>query len=236
MKNSANYLLVTIGLTAGAVLFLTSHAQAAENSPVYRLYNPNSGEHFYTKDANERISLARGGWNSEGIGWISPDTSQLPVYRLYNPNAGDHHYTTSAGEKDFLLNVGWRNEGISWYSDDAQTLPIYRAYNPHATTGTHNYTESKVEQTHLIQLGWLDEHIGWYAQTPTDQQQALKEIFAFEPASGRLTFTFYKMLGADYLFEAKDPAIAEQGGSGTVGFYRVTPTGTVMITDANGNQ
>lgn len=36
---------------------------------MYRLYNPNSGEHFYTASASERDVLARVGWVYEGIGW-----------------------------------------------------------------------------------------------------------------------------------------------------------------------
>ncbi len=36
---------------------------------MYRLYNPNSGEHFYTASKGERNHLIRLGWNDEGIGW-----------------------------------------------------------------------------------------------------------------------------------------------------------------------
>lgn len=32
---------------------------------VYRLYNPNSGEHFYTQSENERDSLSATGWKAE---------------------------------------------------------------------------------------------------------------------------------------------------------------------------
>lgn len=59
---------------------------------LYRLYNPNSGEHFYTKTTGERDNLRKVGWHYEGVGWVAPSTGN-PVYRLYNPNAGDHHYT-----------------------------------------------------------------------------------------------------------------------------------------------
>ena len=36
---------------------------------MYRLYNPNSGEHFYTASKGERNHLISLGWNDEGIGW-----------------------------------------------------------------------------------------------------------------------------------------------------------------------
>ncbi len=58
---------------------------------MYRLYNPNSGEHFYTANQKEQKYLVSIGWKVEGKGWDAPDKSEKPVYRLYNPNAGDHH-------------------------------------------------------------------------------------------------------------------------------------------------
>lgn len=33
---------------------------------MYRLYNPNSGEHFYTASDEERWHLIDVGWNDEG--------------------------------------------------------------------------------------------------------------------------------------------------------------------------
>ncbi|MDO4621396.1 MAG: C1 family peptidase [Eubacteriales bacterium] len=129
---------------------------------MYRLYNPNSGEHFYTAAAAERNHLTSVGWKYEGIGWTAPSKSTIPVYRLYNPHAGDHHYTRSAGEKNNLVSLGWKYEGIGWYSDPKKRVPLYRQYNPNAVTGTHNYTTSKAENNYLVRIGWKAEGIGWY--------------------------------------------------------------------------
>ena len=129
---------------------------------MYRLYNPNSGEHFYTANRGERDATVAAGWNYEGHGWNAPVTSNTPVYRLYNANVGDHHYTPSKNERDTLLKIGWKDEGIGWYSDDAKGVPLYRQYNPNAVTGTHNYTTSKSENDTLASLGWKPEGIGWY--------------------------------------------------------------------------
>lgn len=140
-------------------------SQAADTTGVnmYRIYNPNSGEHFYTKNASEKDGLVTIGWKDEGIGWIAPEKSNTPVYRLYNPNSGDHHYTMNKNERDSLIVVGWNDEGIGWYSDDNKTVPLYREYNPNAVTGTHNYTADKAEHDSLVKAGWKDENIGWYA-------------------------------------------------------------------------
>lgn len=40
-------------------------------SEVYRLYNPNSGEHFYTQNFYEKNNLQNLGWRYEGIGWMT---------------------------------------------------------------------------------------------------------------------------------------------------------------------
>ncbi len=139
-----------------------SQATTVSTIPMYRLYNPNSGEHFYTSVNAEKKHLVSLGWRYEGIGWYAPSTSRTPVYRIYNPNAGDHHYTTSTGELNNLVKLGWRYEGIGWYSDDTKTVPLYRQYNPHAKSGAHNYTVSKEENTWLVGLGWRAEGIAWY--------------------------------------------------------------------------
>jgi len=73
---------------------------------MYRLYNPNSGEHFYTSSTEEKSVLVNAGWKYEGIGWTAPSDGD-PVYRLYNANAGDHHYTLDKNEKDTLISYGW---------------------------------------------------------------------------------------------------------------------------------
>ncbi|SEO74016.1 S8 family serine peptidase [Denitrobacterium detoxificans] len=132
-------------------------------SIMYRLYNPNSGEHFYTAVISERDDVVRAGWTYEGVGWIAAAVSPTPVYRLYNPNGGDHHYTMSAEERDWLRGLGWKYEGIGWYSADEDDVPVYRQYNPNATSGAHNFTTSASENDMLVRLGWRAEGIAWYA-------------------------------------------------------------------------
>ena len=140
-----------------------------------RLYNPNSGEHFYTRDLEEKDALVKLGWQDEGIGWTAPTKSNTPVYRLYNPNAGDHHYTKRSTERDVLVSVGWKYEGVGWYSYDSNivipqvnktihTVDVVREYNPNAkAAGAHNYTVNRAENDFLVSIGWLDEGVAWQA-------------------------------------------------------------------------
>ena len=129
---------------------------------MYRLYNPNSGEHFYTASRGEKASVIAAGWHDEGSAWTAPIGSEAPVYRLYNPNAGDHHYTVSAAERDWLVGLGWKYEGVGWYSADADATPVYRAYNPNAKSGAHHFTTSGSEIAAIVRVGWRSEGIAWY--------------------------------------------------------------------------
>lgn len=133
---------------------------------MYRIYNPNSGEHFYTSNVDEKNHLVSLGWRYEGVGWIAPKNSSIPVYRLYNKNGGEHHYTMNASEKDMLVSKGWKYEGIGWYSadpNDASSVPVLREYNPNAFANNHNYTKNVKEHNMLMRVGWKDEGKAWYS-------------------------------------------------------------------------
>ena len=134
-----------------------------ETTPMYRMYNPNSGEHFYTGSKEEREILRKAGWDYEGIGWYAPTKIGEPVYRMYNPNSGDHHYTMSWSGVEMLKGFGWKYEGVGWNSELSKYGdPLYRLYNPNADCGSHHYTNSEDERDFLIYVGWIYEGIGWY--------------------------------------------------------------------------
>ncbi len=166
---------VTATLPSGRSLsheWTVVEAKPESTQVMYRLYNPNSGEHFYTASTVERDATIAAGWNDEGIGWTAPSESDTPVYRLYSGT--DHHYTMSIVERDHLIDVGWtlegdNAEGIAWYSDDQKRVPLYRQFNPNVdptapfnNSGSHNYTTSLEEHEQLISIGWRGEDVGWY--------------------------------------------------------------------------
>lgn len=127
--------------------------------PMYRVYNPNSSEHFYTSNYYELVNIGNAGWQYEGVGWYAYGDG-TDVYRMYNPNVGDHHYTMNPEERDMLINAGWQYEGVCWYSSG--DVPLYRAYNPNAWAGAHHYTTNWSEMLSLFNAGWSDEGIAWY--------------------------------------------------------------------------
>lgn len=153
-------------LTDGSMEFInaaTFNVNEANEFNIYRLYNPNSSEHFFTGSSKERDQLVAAGWKYEGIAWYAPEYGDN-VYRLYNPNSGEHHYTMDRGERTRLVQLGWKYEGIAWLSDRYVGTPLYRLYNPNngGSAGAHHYTASVDERNYLVSLGWRYEAIGWY--------------------------------------------------------------------------
>lgn len=167
------------GALASLLFFCAVTPAAVQASPssktMNRLYNPNSGEHFYTCNTKEKNYLVEVGWKDEGIGWIAPALSSEPVFRLYNPNEGDHHYTLSENERDYLVKAGWNDEGIGWYSDEEKSVPLYRQYNPNAKAGAHNFTTELRENDYLVSVGWNAEGIGWYGLENVSSDEPVKE-------------------------------------------------------------
>ena len=164
-KHGIRTVLTLLAVAALAVSILPNVETASAAEPrhhVYRLYNPNSGDHHYTMAQNERDMLITLGWNNEGIGWDAPAVGG-EVYRLYNPNAYcyNHHYTMDKNERDMLIRLGWKNEGLAWYSQiNTESAPVYRLYNPNS--GEHHYTMNQNEKDMLVTLGWNYEGEAWY--------------------------------------------------------------------------
>lgn len=137
-------------------------APAMQGLPLYRAYNPNSGEHFYTGSKAEFDYIVNLGWIDEGTAWQTAETG-TPVYRLYNPNSGEHFYTMNEKEYNSVAKEGWAKEGIAFYSDTNEGAPIYRSFNPNARgAGSHLYTASEAEQDYVHSKGWIDEGIAFY--------------------------------------------------------------------------
>ena len=129
---------------------------------MYRMYNPNTGEHFYTGDKGERQVLEAAGWKYEGVGFTFPASTGKPVYRLFQPSTGEHLYTMDENEKAALLAAGWNYEGIAFNSGNESEVPQYRLYNPNVTVGAYHFTASMEERDVLLAAGWQDQGIGFY--------------------------------------------------------------------------
>lgn len=136
--------------------------EVTKTTPMYRMYDPNSSEHFYTGSIDEREILVKAGWNYEGVGFNFPVSGE-PVHRLYEPITGEHLYTMDETEMDTLLSSGWNYEGVAFNSAGKDEVPQYRLHNPNASRGAYHFTGSTEERDLLISLGWEYQGIGWYS-------------------------------------------------------------------------
>ncbi len=149
--------------TATIQLTLSRREQEATASvPMHRMYDPNSGEHFYTGAELERDFLVEAGWQYEGVGFNFPVEGD-PVYRLYDPVHGEHLYTMDEAEMNKLLDEGWQYEGVAFNSAGTDEVPQYRLHNPNAKRGGYHFTGSDMERDILIEAGWEYQGIGWYS-------------------------------------------------------------------------
>ena len=130
---------------------------------MFRMYNPNTGEHFYTGSTVERDNLIAAGWQYEGIGFTFPANIGVPVHRLFQSSTGEHLYTMDVAEKDQLIAEGWNYEGIAFNSAFDTEAVQHRLHNPNANVGAYHFTFSEEEKQNLINAGWEYQGIGWYS-------------------------------------------------------------------------
>ncbi|EOH86304.1 C39 family peptidase [Enterococcus pallens] len=140
---------------------LPVEARAANNlQPVYRVYNPNSGEHLHTLNGNEKDSLMSLGWVYEGVS-MQIDGNGINLYRAYNPNSGEHFYTKDYNEIENIKRAGWNYEGVAWKVPNSGKN-VYRLFNPNARdAGSHHYTLLEAEKDDLVRRGWRYEGVSW---------------------------------------------------------------------------
>jgi C1A family cysteine protease len=133
---------------------------------LYRYWNPDIGDHFYTTNWSE-LGSGNYGWHFEGIQcyvYAQQQPGTVPLYRYWNPAAGDHFYTTNWSELG-SGNYGWHFEFIQCYvnpSPAANTVPLYRYWNPDASD--HFYTTNWSELGGG-NYGWHFEGIQCYVLT-----------------------------------------------------------------------
>ena len=150
----------------GTCNFCEVNRETVENRQVhhmFRMYNPNTGEHFYTGSEVERDDLIEAGWQYEGIGFTFPKNTGAPVHRLFQPSTGEHLYTMDEAEKDRLLAEGWNYEGVAFNSAYDTEAVQHRLHNPNEVVGAYHFTFSEEEKQNLINAGWEYQGIGWYS-------------------------------------------------------------------------
>jgi len=129
--------------------------------PIYRFYNSNTGEHFYTMSEAEKNSLTENSSSPiklEGVAFYaypdaSDDKNSLPIYKFSN-SKGDFYFNPLSSTKDNLKiadQSSYNSKEIAFYAyPNAQdgTLPVYDFYN--TANNEHFYTISETEKESFV--------------------------------------------------------------------------------------
>lgn len=129
----------------------------AVGTPVHRLFNAGSGEHFYTCAEDEKDGLVSQGWAYEGVAWKCPDP-QVAVFRMWMPG-GKHFFTASFDEAQGLTENRWKCEGVPFFAK-REGAPVRRAFNKY--TGDHLLTTSDADMANAIAAGYADEGVAFH--------------------------------------------------------------------------
>lgn len=143
--------------------------------PLYRLYGPARGAHFYTASYREFFNaVAFDGFipeATEGDLFPTQRAGTVPVYRLFQPAVASHLYTTDPFEwEGAISDAGFVPEGVMGYlypTPMPRTLPLYRLY--HFGIADHFYTTRLADLEAAVAAGYVVEGILGYvldAETP----------------------------------------------------------------------
>jgi len=142
----------------GFTVFTHPNGDYGELMPVYRYYQGDVYDHFYTTNGEEigtvdPQSKGKNDYISEGIlGFVSPHgfPGSVPIHRFYQPEIKDHFYTVDVNEIGTLEvgntnRYGYTYEGVLGYAYPAEhhVVPIYRYLQPEVHD--HFYTTDPAE-------------------------------------------------------------------------------------------
>jgi|GEM_PF-3343122 len=202
--SSAGWFSDIFGKTTGNVV----SDSTSEFVPLYRLWNSNSGDYFYTTKESEKTKAIGLGYVDEGsLGYVFTNqvSGTVPLYRFWSSSMEDHFYTTKESEKTKVMGLGFAYEGIVGYvysASGSDRDAIYRFWN--SQLSNHFYTTSsseklKLEQPEYITAGWVYEGVeGYlpkvYSATCTDSDGGI-ELFVkgsvVDPLKGTYTDECY---------------------------------------------
>ena len=166
--------LGSLGATSagGVDTFVAKDGPTLTNDVVYRFYNSQTQQHFYTANTAERDMLKNTpsiGYSFEGGAFgasLSTGPGLLPLYRFYAGASQDHFYTTSESEKNSLISntkSGYGFEGVAFYvygAGSSADSNVNRYYN--AKIGQHLFTGNTSEIAGLSK-DWVSEGVAFKA-------------------------------------------------------------------------
>ncbi len=162
---------------------------------VYRFYNPNNGDHFYTDSETEKNNIIANipDYSYEGIAFKIDTTANnaSPLYRFYKISNKTHVYVTSDTTKNAYLAqpTVYAYEGVAFNvsTTSTDTQPIYRLQN----NATGNY----------IDTASVDEKNAILAKWPNDYTYIGIAYYIYGNANpGTPVYRFYNMINYSHFF------------------------------------
>jgi peptidoglycan hydrolase-like amidase len=198
--------VIVHGYKYEGIAFYAFFSQITDTSPVFRFFNPSTGDHFYTISSSEKDSLindVNSGYKYEGIAfyaYTSKVSGSSPVYRFYNSVNGDHFYTISESEKIALetsgmgpeISVGlWNYGSRSALQDSPFKISANKAYNIKDSNGN---VVGKVSGTTNTRVTYdSDSYLKAYDSIASTRS---KKVFYFDAADGN---------NSDLIFDVNRP-------------------------------
>ncbi|KAJ6545565.1 hypothetical protein B0H19DRAFT_1033969 [Mycena capillaripes] len=156
------YFFLTFGLFATEARAACAGADQAQ--PLYRDWNPTTGDHFYTTDSAEASGAS--GYNVEGVRalvFATQVAGSVRFLRLYNAAFRNHFYTTNATEAAQIPGYVIQDEDPMYIypTQLCGSVPFYRLF-----AGNHFYTVDTGERDAAEMGGWVFESVAGYVFPP----------------------------------------------------------------------
>lgn len=144
------------------------HIWVTEETPVWSLKNPQTGQYLLTDSKDEWNHLMDLGWQRSEDPIVVPADSSQKVIRLNSPDGTDTIYTMDPHEIDALIADGWTEQETRMTSDPQQGIPVYCFSREVDGTSRHFYT-ARPGWGNINMEEWQNEGIAFYAlSTPLD--------------------------------------------------------------------
>ena len=88
-------------------------------SPVFHLFNKDSGQHFWGLESKKTRRLEGKGWVNKGTTFDASDKKGKgldPIYQLKNKSTGDLTWLSDKNLVKERVEAGWKNQGIAWFA------------------------------------------------------------------------------------------------------------------------
>jgi hypothetical protein len=176
------YLADLIGYATTKIGTLRTVAGAAL-APVHRLYNPQTGDRFFTQSRQARDRAQSAGYIYEEIAFYLLGANDTLTQRLSGlvhaskeapDDFTDHLYTISADDKTSASNLGYASDetlGFIYEVAGAGRTPLYRLVSDLARQ--HVFTMDPDERTRFLAAGFREEGIRITGYVPKDAYDLL---------------------------------------------------------------